>query len=635
MTAGRVVEQHLVIHRYLPADGPEAVSAYQGLRALWAGCRRVFGMTDRIDGLTLPAHLPADPDEFPAGPADAALAGQERPGSGYQMVLRRHHDLFTVSIALAPRVVAADGRASVDPAAAADPRLWWTDLERAWQTANERHSGGLLGEAVLYAAVIAGPGPATDRDAGTGVATVPDAEPSLDEACARELAALLPPEPVADGWWTTGAPAGGGFTVWETSPREDGRALRRLLVVADERDEAGLSAWLWSHGGVEMPPLARYLSHAAKIRYQLRVWRRDRERLKFGTSVVDAASHLRRSLGDDDPAGTTAPGPGEHPQLDLNAARSTELATVLTGTALRQMRHTVQIATANMTNVAGIGGSRGDGRGPFDDDLALARWFVQQLADDDAYLTADAEQARRVVAIGDALLAAGVPAASVIAAGTASPHVEVISDREAVRTDRRDDGATVGTREADAPRDADAARGVFVIHGRDGQVRDRMFDFLRSLDLRPMEWEPLVTAAGSTAPYLRDVVSWGVAHARAAVVLLTPDDEVSLHADLRLSGDSAAEAEPGMQARPNVLLELGMALAVYPNRTLVVQVGQTRPVADLGGLNFIRLDDGPDCRRKIASRLRQAGCAVDDRGSDWLAPGRFAGLGAYTRRARG
>lgn len=116
------------------------------------------------------------------------------------------------------------------------------------------------------------------------------------------------------------------------------------------------------------------------------------------------------------------------------------------------------------------------------------------------------------------------------------------------------------------------------------------------------------------------------------MVLLTPDDQVSLHPSLRSASDSEQESGPGMQARPNVLLEMGMALATYPRRTVLIQVGELRPIADLNGLNFIRLNDSPDCRRKIAGRLRQAGCPVNDEGSDWLAPGRFADLDAYRRR---
>ncbi|WP_431894514.1 CATRA conflict system CASPASE/TPR repeat-associated protein [Micromonospora haikouensis] len=618
MTDHPVVEQHIVVHRFLPTDGPQAEAAGEELRELWAACRRSFGMTGPIHGTNLPAHLP---EVLAAGrgvPEEAALAAQERPDSGYQAILRRCHDVLDLSVALAPRVVDADGRVVVDPAAG-EPALWWTDLDRRWQLATAGRSGAALGEAVLCVAVVAGSVPVD----GAGI-----------ERLGRQLARFLPPEQEDDGWPSSGVPVDDGLVVWETTPRQDGRVRRRFLIVGEERAQGALSAWLWSDGGVWLPPLARYLLHAAKIHYQLRVWRRDRDPHGQADGATAAAGELRRVLGAPETAGGAA-SVGPLAGSELAAVRSEELAAVLTSTALRQMRRTVEVATANMTSVPGLGAGRADGHGPFADDLALAGWFAEQLADDDAYLTVDAERARRVGEIGLGLQAgAGPPTAPGVAASV-SPAAATGAAGSGALGRHADAGREAGpaTRRGPATH-PEVARRVFVVHGRDHQVRDRMFDFLRALDLRPMEWEPLVTATGSTAPYLRDVVGWGVTHAQAAVVLLTPEDQVSLHPDLRLPADTSAEAQPGLQARPNVLLELGMALATYPDRTLVIQVGETRPVADLGGLNFIRLTDSPDCQRKIASRLRQAGCAVDDTGSDWLAPGRFAGLEAYNRHAR-
>ncbi|MGI5450960.1 TIR domain-containing protein [Streptomyces sp. CA-243310] len=175
----------------------------------------------------------------------------------------------------------------------------------------------------------------------------------------------------------------------------------------------------------------------------------------------------------------------------------------------------------------------------------------------------------------------------------------------------------------------DITRNVFVVHGRDEQARDAVFAFLRALDLRPLEWETLVAGTGSASPYLGDVIGHAVRRARAALVLMTPDDVVSLHPGLRTEHEVGAAG--GLQARPNVLLELGMTLASYPDRTVIVKAGAQREVTDLGGRNFVQLDGGPACRRKIADRLRSAGCRVDDTGQDWLAPDLFAGLGAYTR----
>jgi hypothetical protein len=60
-------------------------------------------------------------------------------------------------------------------------------------------------------------------------------------------------------------------------------------------------------------------------------------------------------------------------------------------------------------------------------------------------------------------------------------------------------------------------------------------------------------------------------------------------------------------------------------------IGEHRPVTDLGGLNFIRNTNTSHCRRKIAGRLKQAGCLVEDSGTDWLTADDFASLAARNR----
>lgn len=181
---------------------------------------------------------------------------------------------------------------------------------------------------------------------------------------------------------------------------------------------------------------------------------------------------------------------------------------------------------------------------------------------------------------------------------------------------------------------ADVSRKVFVIHGRDEQARGLMFELLRALDLQPQEWEPLVAATGSTLPNLNEVLATGLAagQAQAVVALLTPDDIVTLHPALRAADDPADETSRVMQPRPNVLIELGMALSAYRHRTIIVAIGALRRITDLDGLNVIRFDGTETAIGKLVERLKLAGCAVDDRGSDWRPVSRFAGLDAYARK---
>ncbi|BCB84099.1 TIR domain-containing protein [Phytohabitans suffuscus] len=177
-----------------------------------------------------------------------------------------------------------------------------------------------------------------------------------------------------------------------------------------------------------------------------------------------------------------------------------------------------------------------------------------------------------------------------------------------------------------------SSRDIFVIHGRDEQVREPFFEFLRAVDLRPLEWEALVSGTGRTSPSLLDVVETALARAGAVVALLTPDDIVQLHPSLHQTGERTVETKPSLQPRPNVLVELGMALGICRDRTIIVEIGDLRPVADLGGINVIRFDGTEHTLGKLVQRLRSAGCPVDEGGNDWRSRRRFANLEAFGRK---
>jgi len=156
-------------------------------------------------------------------------------------------------------------------------------------------------------------------------------------------------------------------------------------------------------------------------------------------------------------------------------------------------------------------------------------------------------------------------------------------------------------RETGAPSERD----VFVIHGGHEPARAALFDFLRALGLRPLQWEELITRTGSPAPYRDQVLRRAFADNRAAVVLLTPD------------GDG-----------PTTLVEAGMALALQPERTVLVQIGGPPGTPGPGGRDAIHLDaKNSRALQQLAQRLRMTGCAVDTDGTDWLDLDRFDGLG--------
>jgi hypothetical protein len=163
---------------------------------------------------------------------------------------------------------------------------------------------------------------------------------------------------------------------------------------------------------------------------------------------------------------------------------------------------------------------------------------------------------------------------------------------------------------------------VFVVHGRNEQIRKSMFEFLRALHLKPMEWNRMVELTGKGSPYVGEILDQAFEKAAAVVVLLTGDDEARLKEAYRADGEEH-EATLMPQARPNVLFEAGMAISRSQERTILVQVGALRDFSDIAGRHIIRLDNSAKARAALIRRLRTAHCPVDDSGTDWLDSGNF------------
>jgi len=164
-------------------------------------------------------------------------------------------------------------------------------------------------------------------------------------------------------------------------------------------------------------------------------------------------------------------------------------------------------------------------------------------------------------------------------------------------------------------------KSVFVVHGRDEEARRELFVFLRALDLNPLEWNTLIRETRKGSPSVEDIVQTAFRRATATVVLFTPDEEVRLRTKHRSSQDSAQERGFKRQARPNVLFEAGMAFGSFSSRTVLVQLGKLRPFSDLAGRHIVLLDNTAQKRRELATKLKNAGCKVDESGTDWLSAG--------------
>jgi predicted nucleotide-binding protein len=173
---------------------------------------------------------------------------------------------------------------------------------------------------------------------------------------------------------------------------------------------------------------------------------------------------------------------------------------------------------------------------------------------------------------------------------------------------------------------------IFLVQGRDSGAVEGLKSVLRAAALRPIEWEEARGWTGEPTPYTLQILEAAFKRVGAVVVLFTPDDSVRLRDDLLTAGDPGYEHEGGYQARPNVLVEAGMALALHRKRTVIVEIGRgMRPTTDLDGLNVVRFSGDAKSRAKLIGRLKDCGC--EPRGDEYLTAPGFEYLDAAEERA--
>ena len=161
---------------------------------------------------------------------------------------------------------------------------------------------------------------------------------------------------------------------------------------------------------------------------------------------------------------------------------------------------------------------------------------------------------------------------------------------------------------------------VMVVYGQDEDSKRDLFNLLRSVDIKPIEWNSAIAKTGRSSPYVGEILNAAFSMAQAFLVFMTPDEEAVLRPGLRKkTADGTTEFQPS----PNVLLEAGMALATDEKRTILVSVGPIRSISDLEGRHVVRLDNSADRRNDLIARLRIAGCVPKTEGTDWIHTGNF------------
>lgn len=606
MPTSPVVDQEFIVHLFAPLDGPLAAPAYEQVRRVWTACRDQLGMSSR-DAAGLPGAALPSLEAIGNSGRDSVLAFQEGSAGIRQAVLRRSHDVLNLSVAMAQPV--PEGRHArrrgrlgmIRPADGLPPRPNWKDYAALWARASRPWAAALLGEAqVFLARTQPGKTGSVQASAGFGEALEP----------------LLPyREDRPGGWHRRGITTTAGYALWDTGTADTGAVREIILVAAADRDET-LSAWAWSDRTPAMPPFARYLMHAAKLRYEARLLDTWHATAAANPDTRSLVAELEAMLAPEHAGGESV----ALLESLRDRLRAEEHRLTLLDADMASLKETVSLAQLNLAAQPGCGPDDGPA-GMFAADQSLARYVSGQASSDRRYLEIELRRAKSVrerAAEVLSQLAGGSPQA---ARQPAVPEPALAGTR--VRAVAASGGAPDGP--------VDATKRVFVIYGRDGELVKSFFDLLLALKLHPLEWEKLVNLTGSTAPYLGDVVRAAPHLAQANLVLLSPDDIVRLHRDLYQEGDQAYERARSGQARPNVLFELGLAFMAAPERTIIVEIGQLRPIADLAGLNVIHFDGSVEAIKKVADRLILAGCPADTSGDRWLDTSRFAGLEAYRR----
>jgi len=73
-----------------------------------------------------------------------------------------------------------------------------------------------------------------------------------------------------------------------------------------------------------------------------------------------------------------------------------------------------------------------------------------------------------------------------------------------------------------------------------------------------------------------------------------------------------------------VIFEAGMALGAQPDRTILVELGKSRPFSDILGRLVIKIDNTSQRRAELIDRLKVARCAIEIQDESWLVRGNFS-----------
>jgi predicted nucleotide-binding protein len=140
---------------------------------------------------------------------------------------------------------------------------------------------------------------------------------------------------------------------------------------------------------------------------------------------------------------------------------------------------------------------------------------------------------------------------------------------------------------------------VFIVHGRNSEVKETVSRFLTKLDLEPIILHEQPNAGKTIIEKFLDY-----ADVSFAIILMTPDDKGGL------TGDGFEKQKP--RARQNVILEMGFFLGkIGRERTCIIYDQSVEIPSDYDGVLYIPYDDEEAWQLKLAKEMKNASLPFD------------------------
>jgi predicted nucleotide-binding protein len=142
---------------------------------------------------------------------------------------------------------------------------------------------------------------------------------------------------------------------------------------------------------------------------------------------------------------------------------------------------------------------------------------------------------------------------------------------------------------------------VFIVHGHDYTLRDKVSKFVSDLGLSPVVLQEQANKGRTVFTKLIDHSNVGF-----AIVLLTPDDR---------GGKAESSFENlNFRARQNVILEFGYFVAKLGlGNVCVLYDGNVEIPSDYHGVLYIHLDEKDAWKSQVTKEIKAAGIRIDDK----------------------